>query len=59
MRLELALDLRYRTEAVVELAMSYELPDDAHARMKTRAVVRAGACCWYRGLDSDESNTAQ
>ena len=59
MRLELALDVRCCAEAVVELAMSYELPDDAHARMKTRAVVRAGACCWYRGLDSDESNTAQ
>jgi len=40
MRLELALDLRNRTEAIVKLAMPYELPDEAHARLETRGVIR-------------------
>ena len=49
MRLELALDLGYRTEAVVEPAMSYELSDDANARMQTRAEIRTGVCRCQQG----------
>ena len=49
MRLEFALDLRYRTEAVAIPAASYELPDNASARMSTKALIRAGLRRWYRG----------
>ena len=49
MRLTFALDLRYRIKTVVEPAMSYELSDNASARMRTKALIRTGVCRFQQG----------
>jgi len=49
MRLTFALDLRYRRETIVEPAVSHELSDNASARKRAKALIRADACCRQRG----------